>query len=143
VPRRRNYTKEYAERTKRGLASGLSLSQVRGHPKADEPSTSELQALPVWTVTFPAQDPPRLVTVQSDLATAKRVGRYDRKLRDLREGRITPGDFRRYAQRVRPVGGMYVVTDPATAVALVEVATTEDWIFESGRNRPRRTRRTR
>ena len=139
----RDYRAEYAERKKRGLAAGLSPSQARGHPKPDEPSTAELQALPVWTVTFPAQDPPRLVTIQSDLATAKRVGRYDRKLRDLREGRIGPAAFRRYALRVKPVGDLRVVSDPATAVALVEVATPEDWIFESGRNRPRRSRRAR
>ena len=143
MPRRRNYTKEYIDRKQRGLASGLSLSQALGHPRADEPSTAELQALPVWTSTFPAQDPPRLVTIQSDLATAKRVGRYDRKLRDLREGRIGPGDFRRYALRVRPIGELRVVSDPATAVALVEATTPEDWIFESGRNRPRRSRRAR
>jgi len=141
MARARNYQRERAQRKKRGQELGLSTSQIRGHPKASEPSVSELQALPVWTVTFPASDPPRLVTIESDLATAKRVGRYDRKLRALREGRITPGEFRRYAQRVKPVGHMRAVSDPATAIALVEVSTPQDWVFESGRSRPRRSRR--
>ena len=36
MPRHRDHKAEYARRKARGLAKGLSLSQVRGHPKAGE-----------------------------------------------------------------------------------------------------------
>ena len=36
MARSRNYKAEYARRKARGLAKGLSLSQVRGHPKTGE-----------------------------------------------------------------------------------------------------------
>jgi len=142
VARRRDYAREYAARRRRAERLGLSTSQARGHANANELSLRELQGLPAWTVTFPADDPPRLVTVRTDYRTAQRIGRYDRTLRQLREGRITPDQFTHYARRVKLIGPFKVVSDPRVALALTETATPEDWVFESGRQRPRRARRS-
>lgn len=40
MARKRDYKAEYQRRKARGLARGLTLSQARGHPKADEASAS-------------------------------------------------------------------------------------------------------
>ena len=48
MARSRNYKAEYARRKARGLAKGLSLSQVRGHPKAGEVFVSD-KSLPKTT----------------------------------------------------------------------------------------------
>jgi hypothetical protein len=130
----------YAARILRAERAGLSRAQARGHPKPGEQSISQFRGLHSWTVTFPADDPPRLVTVQTDYRTAQRVGRYDRTLRLLREARISPNEFRRRARRVQPIGELRVVSDPRVALALTEASTRDEWIFESGRQRPRRSR---
>jgi hypothetical protein len=93
-------------------------------------------------VTFPVDDPPRLVTVRVDYRTAQRAGRFNALGRTLREARITPEEYVRRARRYQPIGGYQPLADPSAVLALYVASTTDEWIFESGRQRPRRTRRS-
>ncbi len=49
MPRKRDYKAEYARRKARGRARGLSLSQIRGHPKAGETYASGKPSTPART----------------------------------------------------------------------------------------------
>ena len=109
--------------------------------------------------TFFARTPEgaRLVTVEGvSAADQRRAGRYMRACQALARGsyRTPTGEvltghaadrhFARRFSRWKPIAGMKVVSDPATVKALV-VTTREagtEVIFDSGRSRPGRRRRT-
>lgn len=99
----------------------------------------------------------RLVTVEGvSAADQRRAGRYMRAAQALARGSYrTPSGVelhgeaadRHFAQRFsrwKPIAGMDVVSDPATVKALVVVGreTGTEVVFDSGRSRPGRRRRT-
>jgi len=137
----RHGTSPYKERVSRGERLGLTASQAAGKPRRGEESASDFLAAPAWTTTFYAADPPRTVTITSDRRTAQRVGRYMRLTRDLREERITPDEFRQRVRRRAPIAGLRLLDDPRAVIGLAETTDRDDLIFESGRSRPRRSRR--
>lgn len=109
--------------------------------------------------TFFAQTPEggRLVTVENaSAADLRRAGRYMRACQGLARGTYrTPSGvaltgaaadrhFRGRFARWRPIAGMTVVSDPGTVKALVVVNRESDTevVFDSGRSRPGRRRRT-
>ncbi|MGA8725441.1 MAG: hypothetical protein WB565_10390 [Acidimicrobiales bacterium] len=112
-----------------------------GHPRQGERAASDLFAEERWVVTFPAADPARLVTIETDLRTAQRANRFNRLGREFREARITAEEYQRRARRLQPIAGYRPLADPRSFIALVVSSAPEEWIFESGRQRPRRTRR--
>ena len=127
-------------RVERGERLGLSRSQALGHPREGEPAAHDVLSEHHWIVTFPTDDPPRLVTINTDLHTAQRAGRFNALGRALREARITPEDYRRRVRRFKPIAGFEPLSDPRALIALTVASTREEWIFESGRQRPRRQR---
>jgi hypothetical protein len=127
-------------RVERGEQLGLSRSQALGHPREGESSAQDVLSEHRWVVTFPTDNPPRLVTIDTDLRTARRAGRLNALGRKLREARITPDDYRRRAQRYKPIAGFEPLSDPRALIALFVASTRDEWVFESGRQRPRRTR---
>ncbi len=127
-------------RVERGEQLGLSRSQALGHPREGERTAHEVLSEHRWIVTFPADNPPRLVTIDTDLRTAQRAGRFNALGRALREARITSEDYRRRAHRFKPIAGFEPLSDPRALIALSVASTPEEWVFESGRQRPRRTR---
>ncbi len=129
-------------RAERGERLGLSRSQALGHPRQGERAASEVFSEERWVVTFPAGDPPRLVTIETDLRTAQRANRFNRLGRMFREARITSEEYRRRARRLQPIAGFTPLADPRAFIALTVASSLEEWVFESGRQRPRRTRRS-
>jgi hypothetical protein len=127
-------------RVERGEQLGLSRSQALGHPREGEPTAHDVLSEHRWVVTFPAAGPARLVTIDTDLRTAQRAGRFNALGRALREARITPEDYRRRARRYMPIAGFEPLSNPRALIALFVASTREEWVFESGRQRPRRTR---
>jgi hypothetical protein len=127
-------------RVERGERLGLSRSQALGHPREGERAAHEVLSEHRWIVTFPAENPPRLVTIDTDLHTAQRAGRLNALGRALREARITPEDYRRRARRYKPIAGFEPLSDPRALIALSVTSTRDEWLFESGRQRPRRRR---
>ncbi|MHB8671747.1 MAG: hypothetical protein ACYDAD_14505 [Acidimicrobiales bacterium] len=121
----------------------MTRAQARGHAHSGEAAVSELISRPSWTVTFPAADPPRLATVELGYRDAQRAGRLDALGRAMREGRLAPKDYERRVRRMRPIAGLKPLADPRVVLALVTVSGRDDWVFESGRSRPRRARRSR
>jgi hypothetical protein len=81
-----------------------------------------------------------LITIDTDLHTAQRAGRFNALGRALREARIAPEEYRRRARRYKPIGGYQPLDDPRAVLALYVTSTSDEWVFESGRQRPRRTR---
>jgi hypothetical protein len=130
-------------RVERGERLGLSRTQALGHPRQEERAASEVLSEHRWVVTFPADHPPRLVTIDTDLHTAKRAGRFNALGRALREARITPEDYRRRARRYKPIAGFEPLSDPRALIAVTVASTRDEWVFESGRQRPRRPRSSR
>ena len=109
--------------------------------------------------TFFAQMPEgaRLVTIEGvSAADQRRAGRYMRACQALARGsyRTPSGEVltghaadRHFAQRFsrwKPIAGMDVVSDPTTVKALIVVGreTGTEVVFDSGRSRPGRRRRT-
>lgn len=109
--------------------------------------------------TFFAQTPEgaRLVTLEGvSAADLRRAGRYMRACQGLARGtyRTPTGEpltgaaadrhFRGRFARWRPIAGMMVVSDPGTVKALVVVnrESGTEVVFDSGRSRPGRRRRT-
>ena len=109
--------------------------------------------------TFFAQTPEgaRLVTLEGvSAADQRRAGRYMRAAQGLARGtyRTRSGEaltghladrhFARRFSRWQPIAGMEVVSDPDTVKALVVVnrETGTEVLFDSGRSRPGRRRRT-
>jgi hypothetical protein len=109
--------------------------------------------------TFFAQMPEgaRLVTIEGvSAADQRRAGRYMRACQALARGsyRTPSGEVltghaadRHFAQRFsrwKPIAGMDVVSDPTTVKALIVVGreTGAEVVFDSGRSRPGRRRRT-
>ncbi len=137
----RRGTTPYRQQVDRGSKLGLSPSQSVGKPHGDEQPASAVLSEADWTATFYAADPPRVVTVTTDRHTAQRIGRYMRLTRDLREERISQEAFRERVRRRQPIGGYRLLDDPRAVLALAATTARDDLIFESGRSRPRRTRR--
>jgi hypothetical protein len=109
--------------------------------------------------TFFAETPEgaRLLTLQGvSAADQRRAGRYMRACQGLARGDYrTPAGvhltgaeadrhFRQRFARWQPIAGMSVVGDPDTAKALVVESreADEEILFDSGRSRPGRRRRT-
>lgn len=147
--RRAVYRAEYLAR--RVAAPEVSARQALGHyAPLERPRVA----------TFFAQTPEgaRLVTVEEvSAADLRRAGRYMRACQGLARGTYrTPGGshltgadadrhFRRRFARWQPIAGLSVVSDPTAVKALVVTSreTGTDVVFDSGRSRPGRRRRTR
>jgi hypothetical protein len=142
MPRDRDYAAEYRERVRKARKEGLSRAQARGHAK-NEPSISQLRHRADNLVTVFVANPPRRVTLEVDYRTAQRAGRYISLADRLRKGRIGPSEFRRRTLRMKPIGDLKLLSDPRAVLALQAISDREDYIFESGRSRPRRSRRSR
>ena len=128
------------QRVSRAAALGLSPTQAVGHPRAGERSARALHGEQNWTVTIFAE-PRDVVTVQVSRADAVRAGRYNRLVRDLREGRMTPDDFQRRASRMKPIATHRVVSDPKKALALAILTEPDEYVFDSPRAGGRTRRR--
>jgi len=155
--RRRDYAAEYRpraerarargssffrERVARGEAEGLSRAQAAGHArKAGERSPGRFFAERRWTVTI-GLEPGELATVRVPRGEAQRAGRWNALVEALRDGRVSPREFRARVRRWAPVARRRVVSDPAVALALTLTAAPDAWIFESARIRARRGRRS-
>jgi hypothetical protein len=131
----------YRQRVARGGELGLTPSQSVGKPHTGEQPASAVLSEAAWTTTFYAADPPRAVTVTTDRRTAQRAGRYMQLTRSLREERISPETFRDRVRRRPRIAGYRLLDDPRAVLALAETTSRDDLVFESGRSRPRRTRR--
>ena len=132
MPRTRQYAREYRRRLALAAQRGLTTSQARGHPRADERAVLEIASEPHWRVTLAAAGPPRLVTLDVGFKDAQRAGRYGQLSRQLSEGRISPREFEARAKRLRPIAGVRLLADARAALALTFVSASEDYIFESG-----------
>jgi hypothetical protein len=135
-----------ARRVERGRRLGLSRAQALGHPAKDERAASEIFSETRWVATFPSYNKkgePALVTIETDFRAFSRARRFNALGKALREARITPEEYRRRARRYQPIGGYQPLADPRAVLALYVTSTTDEWIFESGRQRPRRTRSSR
>jgi hypothetical protein len=153
--RRRDYRDEYArrkaraqargssvfkQRIARGRARGLSAPQAAGHARVGESSARTAFQEPRWTATFFAQ-PRDVVTVRVSRADAVRAGRYNAKVRALREGRLSPEKFRRSTSRMRPIAGLRAISDPNKALALAILTEPGEYVFDSPRSGGRSRRR--
>jgi hypothetical protein len=103
---------EVAERRRR------SRPQARGHAGESETPASAVRAL--WT------DVPTTAGIR-DLETqgieSRRVGQYQRNVRELLEGRITPMAFRRrWRRRSRAAAGFELVSDPDQVLTMTFLA---------------------
>ncbi len=146
--RRAVYRAKYLDR--RAAAADLPAREALGHyGPLDRPRVA----------TFFAQsaEGARLVTVENvSAADLRRAGRYMRACQGLARGTYrTPAGvtltgsaadrhFRRRFSRWEPIAGLRAVSDPDTVKALVvvnrEIGT--EVVFDSGRSRPGRRRRT-
>lgn len=135
---------------RRAAAPDLPAREALGHYAPPERSR-------VATIFAQTPEGARLVTVEHVSADdLRRAGRYMRACQGLARGtyRTTTGvhlsgadadrHFRRRFSRWRPIAGMSVVSDPTTVKALVLVnrETGVEVVFDSGRSRPGRRRRT-
>jgi hypothetical protein len=94
----------------------------------------------VYVVTFFAR-PRNVETIRVGRRDAVRAGRYNAFVRFLREGRMSPDEFRRRASRMRPIAGHRVVSDPAKALALAVLTEPGEYVFDSPRSGGRARRR--
>jgi hypothetical protein len=133
-------TSVYGERVARGADAGLSATQAAGHPKAGEPTALAAHSEPRWTVTLLSQ-PRDVVTVHVPRRDAVRAGKYNALLRGLREGRVTPAEFRARAARMKPIAGHRPISDPRKALALLILIEPNEWLFDSPRAGGRSRRR--
>jgi hypothetical protein len=85
-----------------------------------------------WYTSGPPY-PGRVVTDDVSYREAVRIGRYLELTRKLREGRITPADFRARVRRWRPVAGMSFLSDPRRVLALLQLHGSDDLEFYSTR----------
>src|SRR5207237_263190 len=88
----------YGQRVERGTRRGQSRSQAVGHARDDEPSASELGGAP-RTLPF-LGEPGEVVSRPLTGAEARRASRANRLDRQLREGRISPSEFRARKRRM-------------------------------------------
>lgn len=146
--RRAVYRAQYVAR--RAAAPDISAREALGH-------YGPLERPRVATFFAATNEGGRLVTLEGVSAgDQRRAGRYMRAAQALVRGNYrTPSGielhgavadrhFERRFSRWRPIAGMEVVSDPDTVKALV-VTTREagdDVLFDSGRSRPGRRRRT-
>jgi hypothetical protein len=130
----------YKQRVEGAERRGLSRSQAVGHPRTGETAAARLAAQTSYTATFFAQ-PRDVVTVRVARGDAVRAGRYNAKVRALREGRLSPDVFRRSTSRMRPIAGLRVVSDPQKALALAILTEPSDYVFDSPRSGGRSRRR--
>jgi len=72
-------------------------------------------------------DPPRWRDFDDlSRAEARRVGRYQNLVGQLREGKVTPATFRRQVSSWRPIRGQRFLVDPDAVLAILEVRRSED-----------------
>jgi len=64
---------------------------------------------------------------------AQDAGRLMQLAQSLDRGDIAPGEYEVEARRTGSIAGIPVVTDPATAVALVVSTASDDLVFDSPR----------
>jgi len=126
-------------RVQKGVERGLTRSQALGHPRQGEDRASEVLGRPKWTVTVFAGSA-EVAVFDADYRTAQRAGRYMALARRLVEGRISPAEFKQRAARMKPIGGLKLVSDPRVVLALAVTTDDKDLIFESG-GQPNRRRR--
>ncbi len=146
--RRAVYRSQYVSR--RAAAPDVSAREALGH-------YGPLERPRVATFFAMTPEGARLVTVGGVSASdQRRAGRYMRACQGLARGtyRTPTGEvltghaadrhFARRFSRWKPIAGMKVVSDPATVKALIVVGreTGTEVVFDSGRSRPGRRRRT-
>ena len=146
--RRAVYRAEYLAR--RAAAPDVKAREALGH-------YAPLERPRVATFFAQTSEGARLVTVEDvSAADLRRAGRYMRACQGLARGTYrTPGGvhltgadadrhFRQRFARWQPIAGLTVVSDPTAVKALVVTSREagEDIIFDSGRSRPGRRRRT-
>ena len=146
--RRAVYRSQYVSR--RAAAPDVSAREALGH-------YGPLERPRVATFFARTPEGARLVTVGGvSAADQRRAGRYMRACQGLARGsyRTPTGEvltghaadrhFARRFSRWKPIAGMKVVSDPATVKALIVVGreTGTEVVFDSGRSRPGRRRRT-
>jgi hypothetical protein len=117
----------YSLRVSRGQRRGYTTRQAAGRASTAEPSASQLGAVP-RTLPF-LGEPGEVVDRELTAAQARRASRANRLDRLLRDGDITPDEFRRRKSRMAPIAGVKPLADPATALALLIVTPSEDWRY--------------
>jgi len=134
-------------RRRRLAEPDLSAREALGHRPADAPTTK---------ATFYTDGPPRLVTIEGiGLLDVHRAARYmgdvGALLADLRRSSGDPArvarikrEFERRMRRRAPIGELHFLADADAVIALAELVRTGDEpiIFDSGRSKPGRRRRT-
>ncbi len=109
------YRVESIRRIERGEARGLSRSQSYGHPGRGERLLTATHV--EWSEVTTTQGMQDLVLTNEK--EASRVGKYQRDIRELLDGRMEPRAFRRrWSRRVRTAGGYELEADPDRVVAL-------------------------
>lgn len=134
--RREGHATPTALRTAQGMARGLSKSQAVGHPKAEEPSVTEVGRRGEYEYSIyarTAEGGVELVVESGTLMDARRAGRYMHREGQLKRGEITPAEFRRLTRYMRPIGGRQPVSDPADVKAISARTPPKDIRFQSGR----------
>jgi hypothetical protein len=148
--RHRDYAAEYERRKAKAAAAGTTVfgqrrarlapkgfttAQAGGHASAGAPSVSEFRRDREWRAPFFGMAPagPGLVDVPLTFYEAQDAGRLMQLAQSLDRGDIAPGEYEVEARRTGSIAGIPVVTDPATAVALVVSTASDDLVFDSPR----------
>jgi len=123
----RDFRLIYQRRVARGEARGLSRAAASGHAREGEVSASELDAAP-RTLPF-LGEPGVLIVAELTAREGSRASRANRLDRRLRDGDISPGEFRRRKGNMAPIAGVKPLADPEKALALLIVTPPEDWTY--------------